>query len=151
MLMIAMSHQRRCTVRAQPLASASPPSPSPLPGLVATHRAGSQLTHRRRASPLVACTVTFVGGAPAKIALKPDLEEGATATAGDPVPVLVEVHDRFNNRCADVDCEVVLAASHGAEFGEGPIQLENGEATIQLVSTVAATVSLSVLQVCDCL
>ena len=35
----------------------------------------------------------------------------------------VELQDRFDNRCADVECEVVLAASHGAEFGDGPVEI----------------------------
>ncbi len=90
--------------------------------------------------------VRFDGGQPAKVALTPEIYDNAFPTAGDPLPVLVEIQDRFNNRCTEVDCEVVLAASHGAEFGDGPVQIEQGEATIQLVSEVAATVSLTVLE-----
>ena len=87
--------------------------------------------------------VNFVGGTPAKMAFTPEVPE---AVAGDAVPVMVEVHDRFGNRC-EIDCEVSLAASHGAEFGDGPIALEAGVATIDLVSTLAATVSLQAVSV----
>ena len=90
--------------------------------------------------------VNFEGGPPAKVSLTPDLQGNNFPTTGDPLNILVEIQDRFNNRCTDVNCEVVLAASHGAEFGDGPVQIEMGEATIQLVSEVAATVSLIVLE-----
>ena len=88
--------------------------------------------------------VNFVAGPPAKVGFKP---EEPQAVAGDGVPVVVEIQDSFDNICEKVSCEVVLAATHGADFGEGPILIEEGTTTVELISERAATVGLSCLTV----
>ena len=88
--------------------------------------------------------VNFRGGPPAKIAFAPEQPE---AVAGDGVGVVVEVRDRFDNISAEVNCEVVLEATHNATWGDEPIRLENGAASLTLVSEEAGEVILSCVEV----
>ena len=71
----------------------------------------------------------------ALITLTPEATE---ATAGDGVTVTIEARDRFQNVATDVNCEVMLSATHGASWGDEPVKLEQGVAIITLVSEVAA-------------
>ena len=88
--------------------------------------------------------VTFKGSTPALIALTAEQSE---AVAGDGVTVTVEARDRFQNIATDVNCEVVLSATHGASWGDEPVKLEQGVAIITLVSETAAVVSLRCIEV----